>query len=61
MKKQINYKELEFIMDKIIAHANITKSECQKENPNLVVLCDNAIEYMGNLLSDAESCINPFN
>lgn len=61
MKKKINYKDLEIIIDKIIAHANIAKSECQKENPDLVVLCDNIIEDMGNLLDDAECCINPLN
>lgn len=61
MKKIIDYKKLEVIMIKIIEHAELTKSECQKETPDLVTLCDNAIEEIGNLLSDAESCINPFN
>ena len=61
MKKVINYEELKTIMSKIIEHANIAKSECQKSNPDLVTICDNAIEEIGNLLSDAERCINPFN
>lgn len=60
IKKEINYGELEAIMDQIIEHANIAKFECQKENPDLVTLCNNAIEDIGNLLSDAESCIKPF-
>lgn len=54
---KIDYKELERILDKMIVHAQTAKSECHKENPDLVTLCDNSIEEMWNLVSDAERCI----
>lgn len=54
---KIDYKELERILDKMMVHAQTAKSECHKENPDLVTLCDNSIEEMWNLVSDAERCI----
>ena len=57
----INYEELQQIMDKMIEHCQIAKAECLKGNPDIVILCDNAIEEVGNLLAKAESCIYTFN
>ena len=57
----INYEELKQIMDKMIEHCQRAKMECLKDNPDIVVLCDNAIEEIGNLLTEAESCIYTFN
>lgn len=56
---KIDYNELERILDKMIVHAGTAKSECHKEHPDLVTLCDNSIEEMWNLVSDAERCICP--
>lgn len=56
---KIDYKELEKILDEMIAHAQTAKSECRKEHPDLVTLCDNSIEEMWNLVSEAERCIYP--
>lgn len=59
--KPIDYKQLEQIMDKMISHCKVVKEECKKEKPSIAVLCDNAIEEIGNLLGEAESCIYTFN
>ena len=56
---KIDSKELERILDEMIAHAQTAKSECRKEHPDLVTLCDNSIEEMWNLVSEAERCICP--
>lgn len=59
--KPVDYKQLEQIMDKMINHCKIAKEECKKKKPSIVALCDNAIEEIGNLLGEAESCIYTFN
>lgn len=59
-RKVIDYKKLQSIMKELEECVQETQSECEKENPDIVILC-NCIESVGNLLDDAERCINPFN
>ncbi len=57
MEKEISYNEIEKAMNEIIECANIAKSECKKEKPDLVILCDNAFENIEKLLERVERCI----
>lgn len=56
----VDCSELTRIMDEMIKHCQIAKAECRKDSPDIVVLCDNAIEEIGNLLGKAETCIYTF-
>lgn len=57
MNKMIDYKKLQIIMKQVEECAQKAQLECNKEHPDIVILCDSCIEDIGNLLSEAERCI----
>lgn len=53
----IDYKSLSILLDKVIEEATQAKSECLKKHPDEVEICDHAVENLGRLYDQIESCV----
>lgn len=55
--KKVDYKLLSSLLDKVIEEAEKGKSECSKEHPDEVEICNHAVESLGCLFDKIESCV----
>lgn len=53
----IDYKKLFNLMGLVIEKAKTTQSECLEIHPDNIKICDNAVEDLGNLLTQIEACV----
>lgn len=53
----VNYIELSSLLDQVVEKAQLAKSECSKEHPDKVEICNYAIEDLGGLLDQIEACV----
>lgn len=56
-EESIDYGSLSSLLDKVIVEAIRAKSECSKEHPDEVEICDHAVENLGRLYDQIESCV----
>lgn len=55
----IDYILLSSLLGQVIEEAKLGQSECKKEHPGEVEICDHAVENLGSLLDQISVCVFP--